>query len=390
MQELHVSLLSCTETRTLISGLAALQLPRLSLLKLANGWVISHECEVDVQVLAGARWFTQLRSLVFKRVLLDASGLRPLLALALPALEQLTVELLEFAGSLCDEQLPPVLLPKLKRLELKDFEFPSNAFTVPSIAALLAAQQGEERESSLEVLSIFNGAWAVDDVSLLMSCLATLPLHRLRHVSFGFYNFSDAALAHLLTAPWLSSLVELSLNDKSNYWVRDDFGVDIEVWEAFAAAPLSRLRVLDLMCAGMVPEAATLLGNAPWLTGLTHLAILGLDSQTGSALRDAAGYQALLNSRACMLDVRVLDDPESDESGGESEDDSEGDESVSGSTGDSESEVSEDELSDDSEGDEPGDESVDDSDGNEHGTSQSMTEGDEPGGELLDDLGGFE
>lgn len=303
IQDLHVAADMCIVFRELDT----LQLPRLVKLKLTA--YSPEDSTLDMQALVGAPWFTQLRSLTLFNVQLDAAGLRPLSGLQLPALEELSVDIPDkYADEpLWDDELPPVHLPNLRRLELNHSESMSMVFPLSAVAALLAAQQGNGSESSLEVLKIYDDP-GHEGVTLLMSCLVGLPLHRLRHISFQFDNFSDDALAHLVAAPWLSSLVELHVNFSKDYELLSEaFGGDIQAWGAFAAAPLGVLRSLRLRCPNLAPEAAALLGNAPWLAGLTEFVLEGPRSEVSEALQGTDGYQALLRSGACRVDVCVCD-----------------------------------------------------------------------------------
>lgn len=166
LQELTITTSRNEFFRAITHELAALQLPHLSKLSLIDQRpddLKAVDRKISLRGLAGAPWFSHLRSLNLEGVRLDAAGLHPLAGRDLPLLEDLSVqERPQDFWRLWDGRLPLVHLPKLKRLVFETID----RLSQPAVEELLAAQKGQGEDAPLEELVLMQNApntyWSLD------------------------------------------------------------------------------------------------------------------------------------------------------------------------------------------------------------------------------------
>jgi hypothetical protein len=121
-----------------------------------------------------------------------------------------------------------------------------------------------------------------NDIKTGASALAKAKFQQLQHLDFGANEIGDKGVVALMRAPWIQSLEVLEIEGNYHKPLISDVGA-----QAIAAAPLSRLRVLNLEKNVIEGPGLQALVGSPNLSGLQEL-ILGWNSLSAASLENLA------------------------------------------------------------------------------------------------------
>lgn len=298
LQELSLSGLYASD----VGALAQLRLPCLESLKLeavlADAFSESNsDAESDIELLgtctikqlcrARRTWLGGLRRLTLRDCEVGVGGLAPLAGLSLAALEFLNVSECRHVASplACAWWAADLAAPHAPRLT--ELVLSCNDDPVPEAAAAFACHfSGSLRSLTLSSIN------CTEDGSLCAE-LARVPFAGLQKLSLHC-DVTSAGVVELAAAPWLSSL--------ANLWLNADYQIvpDAPAWAALAAASLTALRVFGVTDPNMMPAAATVLGNAPWICNLHFFSAHDVPDRTAAALLACPAICALREARRFM------------------------------------------------------------------------------------------